>query len=181
MSHSSTTALPPPIPIEKPMEQNGSRNKTVVERKRRVSRSSTLRTKTTSMSGMAQGVERCRDGVKMGREKEDVGDETGLGFLPFCATCEKQIVSTNSSQLFCSKACRIRDSRLGQVGGHLANIRAKARVWDLVQANKRSENEKRRQLKEEGEVRVKKEKDSVSKRNKKRKIHQDDGLMSASS
>jgi hypothetical protein len=85
MSNSSTIALSPPIAIEKPTEQNGSRNETVVEKKRKVSRSGKLRTKTTSTSGMAQGAERCGKGVKLVREKgEDVGDnEGGLSFLPF--------------------------------------------------------------------------------------------------
>ncbi|KXS95666.1 hypothetical protein AC578_6244 [Pseudocercospora eumusae] len=44
---------------------------------------------------------------------EDADDETnGMeSFLQFCATCEKQIVTPDPSILYCSEACRRRDSR----------------------------------------------------------------------
>ncbi|KAF7194591.1 hypothetical protein HII31_04097 [Pseudocercospora fuligena] len=44
---------------------------------------------------------------------KDAEDETnGMeSFLQFCTTCEKQIVTPNPSILYCSEACRRRDSR----------------------------------------------------------------------
>jgi hypothetical protein len=73
MSNSSTAAYPQTIPMEKPTAHTGGRNETVVERKRRNSR---------SMSRMEQGPERSEGGVI--EKGEDSGDdETSLSFLPF--------------------------------------------------------------------------------------------------
>ncbi|KFY67407.1 hypothetical protein V496_01598 [Pseudogymnoascus sp. VKM F-4515 (FW-2607)] len=43
-------------------------------------------------------------------------DETSLGFPQFCATCEKQLATSSASQLFCSDACRLCDSKLEAKG-----------------------------------------------------------------
>ncbi|KFZ25168.1 hypothetical protein V502_00353 [Pseudogymnoascus sp. VKM F-4520 (FW-2644)] len=65
----------------------------------------------TSMFRMEQWRERSEGGVI--EKGEDLGDdETSLGFPPFCATCEKQIATSDASQLFCSEACRLCDSKL---------------------------------------------------------------------
>ncbi|PVH69194.1 hypothetical protein DL98DRAFT_522335 [Cadophora sp. DSE1049] len=113
MFNSSTTAPPPslPVTIEKPTKDAGGRDKTGPERNRKISRSGNLGKKA---SGMERGAERSEGGVIKVRERggDEGGDETSLfvSFPQFCATCEKQIVTPNSSQLFCSEACRLCDS-----------------------------------------------------------------------
>ncbi|KAI5362175.1 putative Zinc binding protein Ecl1/2/3 [Septoria linicola] len=53
--------------------------------------------------------------TKAGAEEDaskDDEEESGMAsFLQFCMTCERQIVTPNSSILYCSEACRRRDSR----------------------------------------------------------------------
>lgn len=107
-SNSSIVAYPQTIPRKTPIEHTSGRNETMVEKKRRNSRSSKLNTK---MTRMKERRERSEGGVI--KEGEDLGDnETNLSLPPFCATCEKQIVAPNASQLFCSEACRLCDSKL---------------------------------------------------------------------
>jgi hypothetical protein len=82
MSNSSTAAYPQTIPLEKPTAHAVGRNETVVEKKRRNSRSSKLSTKMTLMSRMGQRRERSKGGVI--EKGEDLGDdETSLSFPPF--------------------------------------------------------------------------------------------------
>jgi hypothetical protein len=85
MSNSFTIAPPPSIPIEKPTNQICGRSKTVLERKRTVSRSGKLSTKTTSMRRMEQGAKRSEGGrITVSEKREDFGgDEMSHSFLPF--------------------------------------------------------------------------------------------------
>ncbi|KAM3416357.1 hypothetical protein BST61_g7959 [Cercospora zeina] len=63
------------------------------------------KTLTTSGSSTTAGAEHFHLG-------DDDDDESGMAsFLQFCTTCEKQIVSPDSSILYCSEICRRRDSR----------------------------------------------------------------------
>ncbi|KAH6716489.1 hypothetical protein BKA61DRAFT_603226 [Leptodontidium sp. MPI-SDFR-AT-0119] len=120
MSNSSAAAYPQTIPMEKPTAHADGRNESVVEKKRRNSRSSKLSTKMTSTSRMEQRQERSEGGVI--EKGEGLGDETSLSFPPFCATCEKQFATSNANQLFCSEACRLCDSKLAANGTSMVQL-----------------------------------------------------------
>ncbi|KFZ02220.1 hypothetical protein V500_00357 [Pseudogymnoascus sp. VKM F-4518 (FW-2643)] len=97
--------------MEIPIAHTGGSVKSVLENGRKNPRSAKLSTKMTSMSRIEQWRESIEGGVQ--EEGEDLGDD---GFQPFCATCEKQIATSNASHLFCSETCRLCDSKLGANG-----------------------------------------------------------------
>ncbi|KFZ24673.1 hypothetical protein V502_00847 [Pseudogymnoascus sp. VKM F-4520 (FW-2644)] len=84
----------------------------------------------TSMSRMEQWRERSEGGVI--EQGEDLGDD---GFQPFCATCEKQIATSNASHLFCSEACRLCDSKLEANGTTSVRLDWKYFLGEVVAVN----------------------------------------------
>ncbi|KFY03145.1 hypothetical protein O988_01687 [Pseudogymnoascus sp. VKM F-3808] len=108
--------------MEIPTAHTGGSDKSALEKRRRNPRSTKLSANIASMSRIEQWRERSEGGVM--EEGENLGDN---GFQPFCATCEKQIATSNARHLFCSEACRLCDSKL------VANETTKARLdWEHI-------------------------------------------------